>query len=171
MLLLPASLKAHKPLRLYSAAYTTELLPFTPRRRVVREGSRRPAAQTTHKTRPCLCGRSCLPRSPRCNFVRHGVPVDSKRINGEAIRFSAGAVKREIEAKLAKRIPAALSPITASSPRLHPSGTPELDRLLDGGFPLGSLCEITGPDCSGRTAIALALLASASREEPVRTST
>ena len=78
--------------------------------------------------------------------------------------ISAAAVKKEIEAKLANRIPAALSPVEASSPRLHPSGTEELDRLLDGGFPLGALCEVTGPDCSGRTAIAFALLASASQE-------
>lgn len=78
--------------------------------------------------------------------------------------FSAAAVKKEIEARLASRIPAALSPVQTSTLRLHPSGTSELDRLLDGGFPLGSLCEITGPDCSGRTAIALSLLRSASQE-------
>lgn len=51
-----------------------------------------------------------------------------------------------------------------SFPRLHSSGNPVLDKLLDGGFPLGSLCEITGPECSGRSAIGLALLALASRE-------
>ncbi len=78
--------------------------------------------------------------------------------------ISAAAIRKEIEAKLADRIPAALSPIQASTPPLQPSGTSELNRLLDGGFPLGSLCEITGPDCSGRTAIAFALLACASQE-------
>lgn len=78
--------------------------------------------------------------------------------------FSAAGIKREIEAKLASRIPAALSPVPVSTPRLHLTGNTELDGLLDGGFPLGSLCEITGPDCSGRTGIALALLASATLE-------
>ena len=78
--------------------------------------------------------------------------------------LSAAVLKREIEAKLAARIPAALSPVPQSAPRLHPTGNTHLDGLLDGGFPLGSLCEITGPQCSGRSAIALALLASASRD-------
>lgn len=78
--------------------------------------------------------------------------------------ISAAVLKKEIEAKLAARIPAALSPVAQSFPRLHPSGNPVLDKLLDGGFPLGSLCEVTGPECSGRSAIGLALLASASRE-------
>jgi recombination protein RecA len=78
--------------------------------------------------------------------------------------ISAAVLKKEIEAKLAARIPAALSPVAQSFPRLHPSGNPVLDKFLDGGFPLGSLCEVTGPECSGRSAIGLALLASASRE-------
>jgi recombination protein RecA len=77
---------------------------------------------------------------------------------------STATLKKEIEAKLAARVPAALSPVPLSTPRLHPSGSPHLDKLLDGGFPLGSLCEVTGPECSGRSAMALSLLASASRE-------
>lgn len=77
---------------------------------------------------------------------------------------TAAVLKKEIEATLAARIPAALSPVPQSAPRLHPTGNLHLDSLLDGGFPLGTLCEITGPECSGRSAIALALLASASRE-------
>lgn len=75
---------------------------------------------------------------------------------------SALAIKREIENKLATRIPAALSPVALGTPRLQLIDKEELDDLLDGGFPLGSLCEITGHECSGRSSIAFAVLASVS---------
>ncbi len=80
------------------------------------------------------------------------------------MRAQAALLKREIEAKLANRIPAALSPIAQQAPRLHPIGNPRLDGLLGGGLPLGSVCELTGLDGSGRTSIALSLLAVASTE-------
>jgi len=80
------------------------------------------------------------------------------------MRVQAALLKREIEAKLAHRIPAALSPIAQQAPRLHPLGIPQLDNLLGGGLPLGSLCELTGPDGSGRSSIALSLLSNASTE-------
>ncbi len=76
----------------------------------------------------------------------------------------AAALRREIEAKLAARIPAALSPMTQPSVRLQPTGNPALNALLGGGFPIGSLCEVTGPESSGRSAIALSLLAAASQD-------
>lgn len=47
-------------------------------------------------------------------------------------------------------------------PRL-PSGIPDLDRLLGGGFPYGRLSEISGPSSSGRTSLALSLLAASVR--------
>jgi len=40
-----------------------------------------------------------------------------------------------------------------------PAGSPEIDRLLGGGFPLGALSEISGTASSGRTSLALSLLA------------
>ncbi len=40
---------------------------------------------------------------------------------------------------------------------------PAVDELLGGGFPRGCLSEITGPPSSGRTSLALALLATATR--------
>jgi len=72
-------------------------------------------------------------------------------------------LKREIEAKLANRIPAALSPLAQQAPRLHPIGNAPLDSLLGGGLPLGSVCEVAGPDGSGRSTMALSLLATASK--------
>lgn len=44
------------------------------------------------------------------------------------------------------------------------SGLPEIDRLLGGGFPRGLLTEICGAASSGRTSLALALLARTTRE-------
>jgi RecA/RadA recombinase len=44
-----------------------------------------------------------------------------------------------------------------------PTGLPELDRLLAGGFPRGCVSEIAGPGSCGRTSLALALLAEATR--------
>jgi len=43
------------------------------------------------------------------------------------------------------------------------SGVPEIDHLLGGGFPRGRLSEISGPPSSGRTSLALALLAATTR--------
>jgi len=44
------------------------------------------------------------------------------------------------------------------------SGVPAIDRLLGGGFPRGRLSEICGGASSGRTSLALALLAHTTRE-------
>src|SRR5580704_16131531 len=77
--------------------------------------------------------------------------------------FTQSAVlKREIEAKLASRIPAALSPQALQAPRLLASGVPEIDDLLGGGLPIGGVSEFTGLGSSGRTSLALSLLAEAS---------
>ena len=80
------------------------------------------------------------------------------------IQSRTALLKREIEARLANRIPAALSPVAPEAPRLHPLGNVRLDILLEGGLPLGSLCELTGPDGSGHSSIALSLLAITSPE-------
>src|SRR5467141_488328 len=44
---------------------------------------------------------------------------------------------------------------------LQPSGVTELDAVLGGGFPRGSLVELCGPASSGRTSLAFSLLAEA----------
>src|SRR5229473_1044298 len=49
---------------------------------------------------------------------------------------------------------------------LQPCGVAELDVVLGGGFPRGSLVELCGPATSGRTGLAFSLLAQAtSRQE------
>lgn len=48
---------------------------------------------------------------------------------------------------------------------LQPSGVAELDAILGGGFPRGSLVELCGPASSGRTSLAFSLLAQATERQ------
>src|ERR1700731_1595744 len=48
---------------------------------------------------------------------------------------------------------------------LQPSGVSELDVVLGGGFPRGSLVELCGPASSGRTSLAFSLLAQATERQ------
>ncbi len=76
----------------------------------------------------------------------------------------SAVLKREIEAKLASRIPAALSPQALQAPRLIASGVPAIDALLGGGLPIGGITEFTGQASSGRTSLAFSLLARAAAD-------
>jgi len=48
---------------------------------------------------------------------------------------------------------------------MQPSGIAELDAVLGGGFPRGSLVELCGPSSSGRTSLAFSLLAQATERQ------
>jgi recombination protein RecA len=48
---------------------------------------------------------------------------------------------------------------------LQPSGVAELDAVLGGGFPRGSVVELCGPVSSGRTSLAFSLLAQATERQ------
>src|SRR5215831_11515794 len=48
---------------------------------------------------------------------------------------------------------------------LQPSGIAELDAVLGGGFPRGSIVELCGPASSGRTSLAFSLLAQATERQ------
>jgi RecA/RadA recombinase len=48
---------------------------------------------------------------------------------------------------------------------LQPCGVTELDAVLGGGFPRGSLVELCGPASSGRTSLAFSLLAQATERQ------
>jgi RecA/RadA recombinase len=50
---------------------------------------------------------------------------------------------------------------------LQPSGVTELDAVLGGGFPRGSLVELCGPASSGRTSLAFSLLAQSTERQEV----
>jgi recombination protein RecA len=72
---------------------------------------------------------------------------------------SSAQLRARIEADLALRIPAALTPQLKSSSPVTPTGIREIDDLLQGGFPVGALTEIVGQECSGRTSLALSFVA------------
>lgn len=76
---------------------------------------------------------------------------------------SASTIRRQIEAALEKKIPSALTPAPKIRGRVHPTGIEALDELLNGGLPQGALIEFAGPECSGRTSIALSFLARMTR--------
>src|ERR1700761_604352 len=72
---------------------------------------------------------------------------------------SAATLRQQIEAALEKRIPCALTPAPKIRSAVHPIGIEPLDDLLKGGLPQGAVTEIVGPECSGRTSLALSFLA------------
>ena len=68
-------------------------------------------------------------------------------------------LRAQIEASLAKRIPSALTPLPRTAKPVTTTGVREVDLLLQGGFPLGAITELVGPECSGRTSLALTFVA------------
>lgn len=80
---------------------------------------------------------------------------------------AASALRLQIESSLERRFPAALSPLRRTYRETAPTRIPAIDRLLDGGLPIGAISEITGPASSGRTSLALAFLAARTHEDRV----
>ncbi len=80
---------------------------------------------------------------------------------------SASALRVQIEASLARRIPSALTPAPRIVRPVSPSGIATLDELLEGGLPLGAVTEIVGSECSGRTSFALSFIAQVTKAEKV----
>ena len=72
---------------------------------------------------------------------------------------SAAALRLNIENALRDRIPAALSPKAMGVREFLSCGIPALDELTQGGFPVGCITELVGPECSGRTTAAMSFLA------------
>jgi hypothetical protein len=80
---------------------------------------------------------------------------------------SAAALRKQIESSLERRFPAALTPQPRTFRDTAPTGIPQIDSLLNGGLPIGAISELTGPESSGRTSLALAFLAQLTREPRV----
>src|ERR1700730_4671950 len=68
------------------------------------------------------------------------------------------ALRQQIEPALANRIPSALTPAPRILRPVASIGIPALDELLEGGLPLGAITEMVGPECSGRTSLALSFV-------------
>jgi recombination protein RecA len=66
---------------------------------------------------------------------------------------------QHLRAQIEARIPSALSPLRRVSYPIVPTGIREIDSLLHGGLPVGAISEIVGPECSGRTSLALTFVA------------
>jgi hypothetical protein len=77
---------------------------------------------------------------------------------------SNAALRIKIEHALERRFPAALTPVPQTNRETATTGIPEVDALLDGGLPVGAISEVTGPKSSGRTSLALSLLALQTQE-------
>ena len=80
---------------------------------------------------------------------------------------SAATIRLQIEAALAHRVPSALTPAPRLIRPVASTGIPAVDQLLDGGLPLGAITEISGPECSGRSTLALSFIAQRTREGKV----
>jgi hypothetical protein len=73
-------------------------------------------------------------------------------------------IKKQVEEALAASFPSALSLRAAAPPELLATGIAEVDLLLGGGMPLGAISELSGEPGSGRTTLALSLLAALTRQ-------
>ena len=80
---------------------------------------------------------------------------------------SAATLRSQIEAALADRIPSALTLVAKTIREAMPTGVAEIDALLDGGLPVGSVTELIGAESSGRTTLALSFLAQFTKTERV----
>jgi hypothetical protein len=73
---------------------------------------------------------------------------------------STAAIRLEIETKLANRVPAALTLKIKQAPELFSTGIVEVDAVLNGGIPRGSITEISGAASTGKTSLGLSAIAS-----------
>jgi recombination protein RecA len=72
---------------------------------------------------------------------------------------TAATIRLQIESALAQKMPSALTPIPKIIRPIAPTGIEALDEVLEGGLPVGAISELVGPECSGRTSVALSFLA------------
>jgi hypothetical protein len=80
---------------------------------------------------------------------------------------SASALRKQIETSLERRFPSALTPQPRTFRDTAPTGIAHIDALLNGGLPVGAISELTGPESSGRTSLALSFLTEITREPRV----
>ena len=74
-------------------------------------------------------------------------------------------LQSEIEGALARKFVGALSVRPRGEGQKHPTGIAAVDALLAGGFPVGGLSELVGAQSSGRTTLAMSLLAKTTSED------
>ena len=72
---------------------------------------------------------------------------------------STAAIRLQIETTLANRVPAALTLKIKQAPELFPTGINEVDAILGGGVPRGSITEVAGAASTGKTSFGLSAIA------------
>ena len=72
---------------------------------------------------------------------------------------STAAIRLQIETTLANRVPAALSLKIKQAPEVFATGISEIDVVLGGGLPRGSITEVAGAASTGKTSFGLTAIA------------
>ena len=72
---------------------------------------------------------------------------------------TTAAIRVQVEAALAQRVPAALTLKIKQAPELFSTGVAEVDAMLGGGIPRNSITEVSGAASTGKSSFALSLLA------------
>jgi hypothetical protein len=80
----------------------------------------------------------------------------------------ASVLRLQIESTLSRKIPSALTPAPKMMRPVAATGIGALDDVLKGGLPIGAISEMVGPECSGRTSVALSFLAQMTQAGKVR---
>jgi hypothetical protein len=73
---------------------------------------------------------------------------------------SAATIRFQVEATLAQRAPAALTLKIKQAPELFATRMADVDKMLGGGIPRGSITEVSGGASTGKTSFALSAVAS-----------
>ena len=79
----------------------------------------------------------------------------------------SSAIRLQVESALADKIPSALTPIARIVRPVSPTGLGELDQILRGGLPIGSVTEIVGREGAGHTSIGLSFIGQLTRSSKV----
>ncbi len=108
---------------------------------------------------------SFLDFSHNCHWRRQSPMGENKAKIRPCLPLNTSEPK--LKPSLAERIPSALTPLPRVPSPVAPTGIREIDALLHGGFPVGALSEIVGPECSGRTSLTLAFVAGMTQEGKV----
>jgi recombination protein RecA len=72
---------------------------------------------------------------------------------------SSSSIRLQIESALSQKIPSALTPAPKLIRPIAATGIEAVDAVLQGGLSIGAVSELVGPECSGRTSLALSFLA------------
>lgn len=73
--------------------------------------------------------------------------------------LASAAIRLQVETTLAKRVPAAFTLKIKQAPELFSTGIDDVDAMLGGGIPRGSISEIAGTFSTGKTSFALSTIA------------